>query len=353
MQSKFVLKQLQRTNLNLLLTNLAVVLGLGIALFANRDFLYNFWRGPFRINSVDILSLTEPPKGQQQYFRVNDVPRRSPSQNAAEEELRLMHTLLKQGTATDTLRVISIDNKLLIVKTESSEPATSYAGVFKEPGFWADLKFKSEVNQLPPGVIQSILPVMLDTTEYPANGYIGMGIGAIALIVSLFNLNGVRRRYREPERHPLIKSLARQGSAKEVGRSIDAEMQAPTVQVGSVTVTHSWLVQSSYFSVNVLALRQIVWAYEKQTTHRKFFIPLFKTYELILCDDTGTSIPMSMNHRQVEVLNQKLLLQNPWMLTSFSKDLQKQWSSNQAKFIETIVQRREAWEQANHRSNSN
>jgi len=73
------------------------------------------------------------------------------------------------------------------------------------------------------------------------------------------------RRKVQPESHPLLMQLAKYGGLQDVRMRIDSEMsqRGRGRKFGTMQITTNWLIHAAAYKTNVMATRDVVWAYPK------------------------------------------------------------------------------------------
>ncbi len=177
-----------------------------------------------------------------------------------------------------------------------------------------------------PDLKGAYLPFMLDATGFRtkgdnllvAAGEVGFGILGLVLV-------GIPlRRKMQPENHPLLAQLAKYGGLQDVRMRIDSEMRS----------------EGGGEKTNVMATRDVVWAYPKVTKHYHSGIPTGKTYSAIIRDSKGQSVEISGKKDSVPKMLESLQRRMPWVLIGFSKELEALWLREKPKFLQLIEQRR-------------
>jgi hypothetical protein len=188
-----------------------------------------------------------------------------------------------------------------------------------------------------------VLPFMLDATGFrtgenwlAAAG--GILIGGIGLFLAYLGV----RRTMQPDRHPLLTHLAKYGSLQDVRMRIDSEMRSEGggEKFGAMQITTNWLIHAAAYKTNVMATKDVVWAYPKVTKHYHSGIPTGKTYSAILRDSQGQTVEVSGKKDSVPKLLESVQRRMPWVLMGYDKQLEALWLKEKQRFLQLIEQRR-------------
>src|SRR5258708_4154189 len=195
-----------------------------------------------------------------------------------------------------------------------------------------------------PNLKGAFLPFMLDASGFRPKGdnllvaAAGAGFGVLGLILVAIAI----RRKMQPESHPLLTQLAKYGSLQDVRMRIDTEMRGEDggEKFGAMQITTNWLIHSPAYKTNVMATRDVVWAYPKVTKHYHSGIPTGKTYSAIIRDSKGQSVEISGKKDSVPKMLESLQRRMPWVVIGFSKELEALWLNEKPKFNQLVEQRR-------------
>jgi hypothetical protein len=340
MWNGFVGKQIKRSNRNLLMTNLGlmsvpiVIGGLGV------NYWQNFFAGPANVSASQISK-----------FKGSDVPDRHfmsvKGDESIDTEVTEITTTKRRGVVTNE----AVSAKFVVLKV-----ADRALVVKAKPGNASDTQFTGELKPLPSDVQSRIveplidehpeakalfLPYMLDQeADYKGIGYFGLAIGIPAAAIAAWNLLRVGQRWGKPEAHPIAKGLASAGEASIVAATIEQEL--PTShKVGKTTITRNWLLQPTSYGLKTLQLGDLVWFYQKVTSHSTNGIPTGKTYSTVMYDRAGRNFEIKGKEQQVGEIMTILYDKAPWAVTGYSDELQKMWQKQRQELIDAVDARRE------------
>jgi hypothetical protein len=335
MWDDFISRQIRRTNRNLLIFGSVILAGLGLLLAGGWRDTYNFLFGPFPIQNSDLVSIWNP-----------DVPKRFFLKVEGEETFR---TGMREVDANNHAKIraelvaLVVDKRLLLVKTPSDNQQVQFTGTLTPIPPEVFNGVVHEWDQKHPDRKGAYLPFMLDATGFRKGDNLWVAAAAVGFGLLGLVLVGIPiRRRLQPENHPLLKQLAKYGMLQDVQMRIDSEIRSEGggEKFGAMQITTNWLIHAAACKTNVMATRDVVWAYPKITKHYHNGIPTGKTYSAIIRDAKGQSLEISGKKDSVPKLLESLQRRMPWVLVGFSKDLEALWLKEKPKFFQLIEQRR-------------
>ena len=335
MWDDFISRQIKRTNRNMLLFGTVVLAILGVCLAATWRDTYNFIFGPFPIQSSELVKIWNP-----------DVPKRFFLKVEGEESFA---TGMREVDASNHDKILAevvalvVDKRLLLVKTPLDKQELQFTGTLTAvpPQVFNGVVHEWEMKH--PGQKGTFLPFMLDATGFRKGDNLWAAGGATALgILGLVMVAIPLRRQLQPDHHPLLIQLAKFGGLQDVRMRIDTEMRGENggEKFGAMQITTNWLINAGAYKTNVMATRDVVWAYPKVTKHYHNGIPTGTTYSAIIRDSKGQSLEISGKKDSVPKLLESLQRRMPWVLVGFSKELEALWMKEKPKFFQLIEQRR-------------
>ena len=197
-----------------------------------------------------------------------------------------------------------------------------------------------------PDLKGAYFPFMLDATGFRKGDSLWVAVGGAGFgILGLFLVGIPIRRQLQPERHPLLTHLAKYGGLRDVRMRIDSEFRSEGggEKFGAMQITTNWLIHAAACKTNVMATRDVVWAYPKVTKHYHNGIPTGKTYSAIIRDSKDQSLEISGKEDSVPKLLESLQRRMPWVLVGFGKELEALWLKEKPRlprFFQLIEQRR-------------
>ena len=335
MWDDFISGQIRRTNRNLFLLGATISTLLGLLLAAGWRDTYNFIFGPFPVQSSELVSIWNP-----------DAPRRFFLRVQGEESFA---TGMQEVDASNHDKVraeiiaLVVNKRLLLVKTPADNHQLQFTGTLTTVPAEVLHGAVRRWDEKHPDLKGAYLPFMLDATGFRKGDNLflaiaGAGLGALAVFLMGIPL----LRQFQPEGHPLLAQLAKYGGLQDVRMRIDSEIRSEGggEKFGAMQITSNWLIHAAAYKTNVMATRDVVWAYPKVTKHYHNGIPTGKTYSAIIRDSKGQSVEISGKKDSVPKLLESLQRRMPWLLVGFSKELEALWLKEKPKFVQLIEQRR-------------
>jgi hypothetical protein len=335
MWDDFISGQIRRTSRNLFLMGGAILLILGLLLAAGWRDTYNFVFGPFPIQSSELISISNPDSSKHYFLKVQGE--------------KSFATGMREVDASDHDKIraeivaLVVEKRLLLVKTPTDNHQLQFTGTLTAiPPEVANGAVR-RWNEKHPDLQGAYLPFMLDATGFRKGdnlvvAAVGAGLGVLGLV-----LIGIPvRRKMQPESHPLLMQLAKYGGLQDVRMRMDSEMRSEGggEKFGAMQVTTNWLIHAAAYKTNVMATRDVVWAYPKVTKHYHSGIPTGKTYSAIIRDSKGQSVEISGKKDSVPKMMESLQRRMPWVMIGFSKELEALWLREKPKFFQLVEQRR-------------
>jgi len=237
-----------------------------------------------------------------------------------------------------------IEKRLLLVKAPADNHQLQFTGTLTAIPVEVSNGAVRRWDEKHPDLKGAYLPFMLDATGFRTKGDNllvaagGVGFGILGLVLVGIPL----RRKMQPDSHPLLGQLAKYGGLQDVRMRIDSEMRSEGggEKFGAMQITTNWLIHAAAYKTNVMATRDVVWAYPKVTKHYHSGIPTGKTYSAIIRDSKGQSVEISGKKDSVPKMLESLQRRMPWVLIGFSKELEALWLREKPKFLQLIEQRR-------------
>jgi len=335
MWDDFISGQIRRTNRNLFLFGTVVLAILGVLLSVGWRDSYNFIFGPFPIQSSELVSIWNP-----------DVPKRFFLKVEGEESfatgMRVVDANNHDKIRAEIVALV-VDKRLLLVKTPLDKQEVQFTGTLTAipPQVFNGVVHQWDTKH--PDQKGAVLPFMLDATGFRKGDNLwvaiaGAGLGLLGLVMVGIPL----RRQLQPDSHPLLVQLAKYGGLQDVRMRIDSEIRGENggEKFGAMQITTNWLINAGAYKTNVMATRDVVWAYSKVTKHYHNGIPTGTTYSAIIRDSKAQSVEISGKKDSVPKLLESLQRRMPWVLIGFSKELEALWVKEKPKFFQLIEQRR-------------
>jgi len=335
MWDDFISGQIRRTSRNLFLLGAAVLTILGLLLAAGWRDTYNFVFGPFSVQGSDLAAISNPNFPQQYFLKVQ-------GEKSFATGMQEVDAANHNKVRAEIVALV-VNKRLLLVKTPANNQQMQFTGTLAAVPAEIFNGVVRPFQQKYPEQKDAFLPFMLDATGFRKGDNLlvaafGAGLGVLGLV-----LIGIpARRRMQPKNHPLLAQLGKYGGLQDVRMRIDSEMRSEGggEKFGTMQITTNWLINAAAYKTNVMATRDVAWAYPKVTKHYHNGIPTGKTYSAIIRDSKGQSLEISGKKDSVPKLLESLQRRMPWVLVGFSKELEALWLKEKPKFLQLIEQRR-------------
>ncbi|MEQ8674473.1 MAG: DUF6709 family protein [Aggregatilineales bacterium] len=335
MQNQFsvaeIVKKANRRLLLLCLFVIVVVIAIG-AFFSN--YLYNFVSGPFELPAAEVAAMREI--GDQRYVTIK-----------GDYSDDLGYELVEDGGKVKaSYAVLLLGDRLLIVETPGvlgENIPTTYTGELIPISDEFRDQVITEVERSTPNARGLFLPFMMKEHNYRTNGFIGLAIGGVILLLCMGGLFLFIQRGADPTRHPIMKNLAVFGDMSRTVPHLEHEMSYSAHEtIKDVHLTKTWLVKTNGKThLTAAPYRDLIWIYKKVTQHRTNGINTGKTYTVELHNRHGKSIVISGKENVIDNLIEAIYPHAPWSIYGFNTNLQQAWNKDRANLIAAVDERRE------------
>ncbi|HEX3047591.1 MAG TPA: DUF6709 family protein [Bacillota bacterium] len=323
LQDGFVLKQIKKYNrrlfiITIILVCLAVTSGNGLA-----KYWYNLQKGPFEITARQLARIQSVDSLREYYVKVKG---------------RKLYRLSK----IHDYYLLEINHTFLMIKGKVNEDSLEFSGELKDLSDDYQKRLNQALNNIQgwgkrPKTL--IYPVFLEAGNLQTNKNTDYWLFGALLVLSIRNIFILLRRNSDPSLHPSCKHLSKLGPVGTIVANIDSEVSGTGEDFGKswVIVTDSWIIVKKLFKLQLIALSDVVWAYQKVTSHHYNFIPVGKTHELIVYtkDHEVHEFKVKNGLTGEEVV--ELIGSNaPWAFTGYSEKLANMWKQNRSNFIQVV-----------------
>jgi hypothetical protein len=335
MWDDFISRQIRRTNRNLLLMGGAILLILGLLTAAGWRDTYNFVFGPFPMQGSELVSISNPNLPKHYFLKVN-------GEESFATGMREVDAGNRDKVRAEIVALV-VEKRLLLVKTPLDKQQVQFTGTLTAVPTEIFNGVVHDWDVKHPDMKGAFLPFMLDATGFRSGDNLWVaGAGAGFGILGLVLIGIAMRRQLQPESHPLVVQLAKYGGLQDVRMRIDAEVRGEGggEKFGAMQITTNWLIHAAAYKTNVMATKDVIWAYPKVTKHYHSGIPTGKSYSAIIRDSKGQSVEISGKKDSVPKLLESLQRRMPWVVLGFSKELEALWLKEKPKFIQLVEQRR-------------
>jgi hypothetical protein len=338
LHGSFLDRQIRRTNRNLFLVSLLLIVGVAGYGFAQRRYFYNFVAGPFAVDGTRLTGDLRP-DDQLRYF-VKLRGEESAESGLQEVERETEGGSVHNETVTAKYSILVIDKRLLVVKSSPSENGTAFQGTLVElPGDVRAEILRPFLKDYP-NASEAFLPVMLDATGFRNEGYIALAVSIPTLLLAAWLIRKLIVRRNQPETHPVVRRASQYGSLPDVSQRLDTELHGNVITFAKAQVTQSWVLLPTAFGLAMCEIPNLIWAYKKVTKHYHNFIPTGKTYEVIVYDRCGMPLQMQAGQKKVDAMLNLLAERAPWAIFGYSDELKQALRSDWGGLVAAVDARR-------------
>lgn len=338
MHGTFLDRQIHRTNRNLLLVSLILIVAVVGYAVIERRYLYNFFAGPFQVSGPQLVTIQQPSSQSRYFVKVKGDD--SSDTGLQEVERESEGGTVKRETVKAKYSILLLNKHLLIVKSGPNESGTVFTGELSELPSDVRSNIVTPLIKEHPTANQAFLPFMLDTTGFRDEGYIALAIGIPAFALASWLIAKVMRRRADVSTHPVVERACIYGNLADVAQQFDIELQGNTTKIGRAIITQSWVFLPSRFGLSICRIPDLIWAYKKVTKHYTNFIPTGKTYDVIMYDRFGKPLQMQARQKKIDALLALLAERAPWAVFGYSNDLSTALRTNWGGFIAAVDQRK-------------
>lgn len=331
----FLTRQIRRTNRNRILLGMSLVVLLAAIGGLFRREAYNFAFGPFRTDAAGLAGVWNPDQVPKYFLKVR-------AEQAYVTGIAEYSERVNEKRVEANFFLLQAGERLLLVRAKSEVPQTEYTGtlVAMPPQVLGALvKDAKEKGQ---ELRAMVLPVMLDAEKSPRDDWLAVAFGVFFFALGVLFLGSGLYRNAKPEEHPARKALARYGDPTGTAMQIESEFrnEGNGEKFGGLHLTTNWVVWASSFDVKLTQMKDLVWAYQKVIKHYHTFIPVGKTYSVILLDRAGQKFEVQAKKSSAPAALAALQRRVPWIIFGYSADLEKAWRKQRADLIAVVDKRR-------------
>jgi hypothetical protein len=185
LEGTFLDRQIHRTNRNLLITSLILVITvIGYGAIRYRYF-YNFFKGPFEVNAQWLDGVSSPGAPLRYFVRIHGESSEDTGVREVEHDAG---SSIESGTTTARFSVLFMGKRqgkrLLIVKRDASEGGAVFQGELEDlPSDVRDHVITPLLKDYP-SAGQFFYPVMLETSGFRIEGFIAIPFCLAALVLA-------------------------------------------------------------------------------------------------------------------------------------------------------------------------
>jgi len=317
---------------------LALILGVLVATNDHR-YIANFVSGPYALARADLDSIHDVTATPRYYARVR-------GERVIDTGIRQYTVRRQNGVETSreqsgAYNAFAIGNHYLVVRTAAGDASPAAEGTLVP---WSEeLENQMFDTKEMRALRDNFYPFYLDSDSFRRPGYVVIVVGILFLALFLWQVLPAWRAWRDPERHPLAQRVARWGDPMGIALEAEHEFANPLMKGKSGwRFGNKYLVRSTFFTVNLVRLRDVLWGYKKVTKHSVNFIPTGKTYEAIVAY-LGGMVHIRGSEKKVHEMLAFVQQRTPWAVFGFSDELAATFNKRPQEFARSVEQRRQQW----------
>lgn len=322
----------QRANRQLVAWFVATVL-IVFGLVAMHDYWLNFFEGPLSISESNLGALSAVDQSRP-FATVT-------GSQVVDSGVREYTTETRNGAkereyVSSSYSVLLVGRTGLVVKGNASLAAT---GELKPlPANIPSLIFPDDKDT---DLRSRLFPVLLDTTSnYRVTGYVVIGVLLIYAWAAWVYVRRAVGYTKDVSTHPVVKRIEAWTDAAEVISLSEREKRSPRFKANGIRITESFVIVSGFFSFNLLAWNQLLWAYRKQTTTRYYYVvPIARSQDAML-HFYGGDVSFRAGKKRVEEILLYAHQKAPWAVLGYTDELQQVWRKKTTEFAAAVEARR-------------
>lgn len=305
---------------------------------ANVRYIRNFLSGPYALSAAEVGAIGDVTTAPRYFARIEGTD--ALDTGIQQVEVRTQHGREVGRSVSARFFALAVGGRFLIVKT-SSGPAKVVEGHLAPMPAELDQRLFSTAEMR--ALRTRFYPYYLDTASFRVAGYWGIAIGSVLLVLLLATAVPAWRRLKDPSTHPAVARVAGWGDPISMAVEIEREHRHPWRRSGTVSITDRFIVNSSFFTFDVLRLSELLWAYKKVTKKSVNFVPVGKDFHAVLVC-LGGSVEWKGNEKEVEEALHHAAARAPWAVFGYSKELESQFRKSAAAFVAAIAARQRQYQ---------
>lgn len=298
-------------------------------------YVQNFVLGPYETASEELDAIKDATSAPRYFVKVTA---------AKALPTGIQEISIQTRNGRETSRSVSAEyfalpkgNRLLLFKSYSGAATTAIGGLAPiPPDLWTELMKDPDIASAK----DRFYPYYVDGDSFRTEGYIAGAILAGILLLAGFNGLPAWRFLQEPATHPLMLRVRSWGNAFTVSASVQKELASPRFSAAGWYVTEQYLIHSTFFTLDVHRLTDLLWIYKTVTQHRVNFIPTGKTYAAALGHSDGIAM-LGAKEEMVDRVLDFVAGKAPWAVLGHSEETKAIFDKNRRAFIDGVAKRRQ------------
>jgi hypothetical protein len=247
--------------------------------------------------------------------------------------------------------LLKINHAFLLIKGKFNQDRLKFSGELKDfsednrKKLYQVLNLMSGEDKRPKAYVY---PVFLEVGKFQTTKKTDYWLTAVLLVLIIRNGIVLLKRNSDPSLHPSCKYLFKFGPVETIVHNIDNEVSRAEAafEKSSLLVTDSWIIKKKFLKLQFIALSDVVWAYHKVTSHQCNFIPVGKTYELIIYTKDQELRELKVQNGLIgEEAVERIGSNAPWAFTGYSEKLKIMWQKNRFELMQVVRERFSYWGQ--------
>lgn len=336
MRKNVIEDNIARTNRNLLVTNVVLLLFVSWITWGSMRYFYNMLFGPFPITKQELAAITDPSTLQRYYVTVKGDETLDTGFEDIEKTVNKKTDEVEKVEIKGMYLGLVVGGKILLVKSPVRTTATSFIGELTRIPDDVDSQIVGGLAQRIPGVRAGIIPALLKVEDFTTFGYVGFGILILGFCLGGFNLFRFFSRNTNSDNHPVWKALSGYGKSEIIAQQINEEYSEPgVIELGTAVLTRSWILAKWMYECRPLPLADVVWFYKHKTSRWFWFIPLPPSYAVHVLSANKKRTEFDMpSDKKCDELVLAIAERTPWAYAGYTDELVRHWAKKPDEMIQ-------------------
>lgn len=325
-----VAQEIARINRNQLIKTIIVVALTAVLLFLSKEYINNLLFGPFPITDEQILAVDDVHTYSKNYVTyTNDYAVETGIKDVEQTLSESTNEVLSEKTLGNFMSAL-VGDKMFLIKQVSENTSHKFEGYLVPAPLYVQTDVIQKIEEAIPETKGHILPFILDESERP--DWFGFGLLLLLTLYSLWCLiKTIYYHINGGEHHPVVKELTLYGDPLMISQKINEDvMRGESYKTGNISIYSSWLIQKTALKISFVNLSDIVWVYKLITTNRVNFVPVGKTYSVIIKTLKGSTLTIGLKEEKCTELILFIANAVPSATIGFEASREKQWKTNPA-----------------------
>lgn len=315
-----------------------IILTIGVICIACSFTKYwnNFFHGPFPLTSSQLASTTGS---------IKDVEFASViGTKVVSSGIGMITTETRNGRkereyASSHFYVMVVGGRLLVVQSQSEPPLHAVGELQSLPSNLPRLMLPDDADS---DLRSSIYPVLLNTTQtYRSSGYIFFGFTLVWCFLLWKFAMPAWEQTSDISKYPLVQKVEGWSNSIEVAALSEQQMSNGRLYgKGPFFLTNDFVIVKSFFRFELFLWNDLVWAYEKVTTRKLYFVlPISRSSEAVLVF-YGGRVTLPGRKKRITELLKFASSRAPWAIFGHTSEIEEMFQKNGNEFSEIVETRR-------------